>query len=30
ADPPRSGGTVAVDDPPVRARCDGDLTLGAD
>ncbi|HET8681475.1 MAG TPA: RNB domain-containing ribonuclease [Micromonosporaceae bacterium] len=28
ADPPRSGGTVAVDHPPVRARCEGDLPLG--
>ncbi|MFB9236145.1 RNB domain-containing ribonuclease [Plantactinospora siamensis] len=23
-----AGGTVALDDPPVRARCDGDLPLG--
>lgn len=24
----RAGGTVAVDEPPVRARCEGDLPLG--
>jgi exoribonuclease R len=24
----RPGGSVALDDPPVRARCDGDLPLG--
>jgi exoribonuclease R len=24
----RPGGTVALDDPPVRARCEGDLPLG--
>jgi hypothetical protein len=25
---PNTGGTVAVDDPPVRARCEGTLPLG--
>jgi len=30
ADKPRPpGGSVALDDPPVRARCEGDLTLGS-
>jgi exoribonuclease R len=24
----RTGGTIALDDPPVRARCEGDLPLG--
>jgi exoribonuclease R len=26
--PRRTGGTIALDDPPVRARCEGDLPLG--
>jgi exoribonuclease R len=26
--PRKPGGTVAVDDPPVRARCEGELPLG--
>ena len=26
---PVGGGTVAVDDPPARARCEGTLPLGA-
>lgn len=28
AEPPRTGGIVAVDHPPVRARCEGELPLG--
>jgi hypothetical protein len=28
SDARKPGGTVALDDPPVRARCDGELPLG--